>query len=57
MVRHGGYQQGPSFFEWVKIVGICALVFAGVVGFMFIKLDAYNGDMSCLFIRCVKVIK
>lgn len=25
--------------------------------YLYMKVDAYNGDVSCLFIKCVKVIR
>lgn len=35
----------------------CAVVFGCVVAYTMFMLDAYNGDASCFFVKCVKVIK
>lgn len=40
----------------VKGILVCTLLLAGVVGWVYLKVEAYGGDPSCLFIRCVKVI-
>jgi hypothetical protein len=40
-----------------KAILVCLLVFTLVFVFMWIKVDAYGGDVSCLFVRCVKVIR
>lgn len=43
--------------ETFKVICIAVVVFVLVVGAMWLKVDAYGGDTSCLFIKCVKVIK
>lgn len=41
----------------VKAVCACLLVLVAVVGWTMLKVDAYGGDVSCLVVRCVKVVR
>lgn len=43
--------------EWLTAIAVCVGFFVLVVAGMWIKLQAYNGDPDCLFVKCVKVIK
>jgi hypothetical protein len=42
--------------EKIQGIIICLVVFLCAFGFIWIKIQAYNGDPDCLFIKCVKVI-
>jgi hypothetical protein len=42
--------------EKIQAIVIC-LVVVCAVGFAWIKIQAYNGDPDCLFVKCVKVVK
>ena len=50
------YRRSSAWDSFMAVL-VCIVVLVVVVIFMCAKIEAYNGDVSCLFIRCVKVIK
>lgn len=45
-----------KFFQAVGVIALCLVIFASVVTIMALKIDAYGGDVGCLFVRCVKIV-
>lgn len=43
--------------DFFKVVLVCAILFALFVAYFYVQIDAYNGDVSCLVVHCVKVIR
>ena len=39
-----------------KNLALCILILLGVFAFMYIKVEMYGGDISCLVVKCVKVV-
>jgi len=46
-----------KFLHGVGVAILCLVVFGLIVTFGVLKVEAYGGDASCLFVKCVKVIK
>lgn len=43
--------------DWLVAIIACLFVLLAVGIITFAKIEAYDGDASCLFVHCVKVIK
>jgi len=39
----------------VKAISIAALILTGIAAIVWLKVDAYGGDIGCLFAKCIKV--
>ncbi len=46
-----------STTDSIKAALVCGFVLFAVILLTAAKVDAYGGDVGCLFIKCVKVIK
>lgn len=47
---------GPLFSDNIKVLSIILLFLFGAASFLYVKVESYGGDWSCLFVRCVKLI-